>query len=67
MVTTQGSQDNLSAHEIEKRMKAAIRRAFSTPHSPTKKLAGKTERAKNQRESRAIRARRAKPEGDEAY
>lgn len=52
--------------EIERRMIAGIRRALDTPPSPTKDLVGKTERAKSQRESREIRARRAKPEGGEA-
>ena len=51
-----------SDEEIERRMAAGIRRALSTPPSPTKALIGKTERAKNQRESRAIRTRRTKPE-----
>jgi hypothetical protein len=46
-------------------MNAGIRRALNTPPSPTKNLVGKTERAKNQRESRAIKARRAKPKTDE--
>jgi hypothetical protein len=53
--------DELAEDEIERRMAAGIRRALNTPPSPTKDLIGKTERAKNQRESREIRARRAKP------
>jgi hypothetical protein len=61
-----GLQDDLSAEEIERRMNAGIRRALDTPPSPTKGLIGKSERAKIQRESREIRARRAKTKGDEA-
>jgi hypothetical protein len=53
----------LSDSEIETRMNAAVRRALNTPPSPTKELVGKTERAQSQRESRAIRNRRVKPEG----
>jgi len=53
--------DQRSDEEIERRMSAGIRRALSTPPSPTRELIGKTERAQNQRESREIRARRAKP------
>lgn len=56
----------LAGDEIEGRMNAGIRRALSTPPSPTKELVGKTERAKVQRKSRAIRARRSKPKGDGA-
>jgi hypothetical protein len=52
--------------EIERRMATAIRRALSTPHSPTKELVGKTERAKIQRESRELRGRRAAPKDGEA-
>jgi hypothetical protein len=52
--------------EVERRMDAAIRKALNTPPSPTKELIGKTERAKNQRESRAIKARRAKQKSGEA-
>jgi hypothetical protein len=55
-----------STEEIERRMVAGIWRALNTPPSPTKDLIGKTERAKNQRESRALRARRAKPKTAEA-
>jgi hypothetical protein len=55
-----------SDDEIERRMLAGIRRALSTPPSPTKDLVGKTERAKSQRESRAVRARQARPKSGEA-
>ena len=58
--------DELPSDEIERRMADGIRRALSTPPSPTKELIGKTERAKIQRESREIRARRSKPKGDGA-
>jgi hypothetical protein len=53
--------DDLTDDEIERRMNAAVRRALTTPPTPTKDLVGKTERAQSQRESRAIRARRTKP------
>jgi hypothetical protein len=63
-----GRREPVALHddEIERRMNAGIRRALSTPPSPTKELVGKTERAKIQRESRAIRARRSKPKGGAA-
>ncbi len=51
----------LSSHETEQRMDAAVRRALSTPPSPTRNLIGKTERAKSQRETKKIRAHRSKP------
>jgi hypothetical protein len=60
------ADDQLSQAEIERRMEAAIRRALHSPPSPTRELIGKTERAKVQRESRALKARRAKPKNDEA-
>jgi hypothetical protein len=44
--------EQLSAEEIQRRMEAGIRRALSTPHKPTKKLIGKTKRAKAQRKAR---------------
>jgi hypothetical protein len=50
-----------SAEEIARRRDAAIRRALNTPRKPNKELVGKTERAKSQRESRALRARRSTP------
>lgn len=56
-----------SEDEIAERMNAGIRRALNTPPSPTKHLIGKTERAKSQRESREIKARRSKPKGGEAF
>jgi hypothetical protein len=56
----------LPLDEIERRMNEGIRRALNTPPKPTKELVGKTERAKNQRESRELRARRAKPKSGEA-
>jgi len=52
------NSDEFSAEEIVRRRDAAIKRALSTPHRPTKELIGKTERAKAQREARA---RRSKP------
>lgn len=55
-----------SDDEIEHRMNAGIRRALSTPPSPTKSLVGKTERAKIQQESRDLKARQAKPKSGEA-
>ena len=58
--------DALSDEEIERRMSKGIRRALNTPPLPTKELIGKTERAKIQRESREIKARRTKPESGEA-
>jgi len=60
------ADDDLVPEEIERRMNYGIRRALSTPPKPTKELIGKTERAQSQRESREIRARRAKPKGGEA-
>ena len=59
------NRDELAPDEIARRMIAGIRRALDTPPSPTKNLVGKTERAKNQRESREVRARRAKPKSGE--
>jgi hypothetical protein len=53
--------ETLDSDEIKRRMNAGVRRALNTPPSPTKELIGKTERAQSQRESREIRARRAKP------
>jgi hypothetical protein len=50
-----------SEEEVLRRMEVGIRRALSTPRTPTKELVGKTERAQSQRESREIRARREKP------
>jgi len=47
--------------EIARRRDDAIRRAMSTPHKPLKERIGGTERAKSQRESRAIRARPKEP------
>jgi hypothetical protein len=52
---------DLSDEEIVRRRDAAIRRALNTPPKPTKELIGKTERAKAQRETRELRARRSKP------
>jgi hypothetical protein len=51
----------ISDDEIECRMTVGIRRALTTPRSPTKELIGKTERARSQSESREIRRRREKP------
>jgi len=59
------TSDEFDDDEITRRMNAGIRRALNTPHSPTKELVGKTERAQSQRESRA-RKRQAKPKGGEA-
>ncbi len=56
----------LSEGEIQRRMDEAVRRALNTPPTPTKELIGKTDRAKSQRESRKLRARRSKPKGGEA-
>jgi len=53
-------KDDYSAQEIERRMNAGIRRALGSPPSPTKSLVGKSERAQAQRETREIRANRAK-------
>jgi hypothetical protein len=50
-----------SDDEIDQRMNNAVRRALSTPPTPTKELVGKTERAQSQRESREIRECRKKP------
>ena len=54
-------KDEFSAQETEKRFTAALRRALTTAPTPTKELIGKTERAQNQRESRAIGAFRTTP------
>jgi hypothetical protein len=59
--------DDLPNEEIARRMNAGIRRALSLPHSSAKELIGKTERARNQRESREIRSRRTKPKSGEAF
>jgi hypothetical protein len=48
-------KDHLDELEITRRMDDAVRRALSTPPTPTKKLVGKTERAQSQRESRLLR------------
>jgi hypothetical protein len=53
--------DEFTDEEIARRRDDAIRRALNTPPKPLKEFVGKTERAQSQRESRAIRARRAKP------
>jgi hypothetical protein len=45
-----------SPAEIAKRRDDAIRRALNTPHSPTRDLVGKTERAKQMREAKRRRA-----------
>jgi hypothetical protein len=58
--------DELPPEEIARRRDGAIHRALNTPHKPTKELIGKTERAKAQRETKALRAHRSKPKGDEA-
>jgi len=55
-----------SDEEIVRRRDAAIRRALNTPHKPTKELVGKTDRAKAQRETKALRARRSRPKDGEA-
>lgn len=60
------TQSDLSDEEIERRMRAGIKRALSTPPTPAKELVGKTERAKSQKESREIRERQAKPKGGAA-
>jgi hypothetical protein len=65
MVASVGDR-NLSDDEIQRRMNDGIRRALKTPPSPTRELIGKTERAKVQRESREIKARRATPKKGEA-
>jgi hypothetical protein len=49
----------LTESEIAARMDSAVRRALNTPPTPTKELVGKTERAHSQRESRALRRKRA--------
>jgi hypothetical protein len=58
--------DELPDSEIQRRMDAGIRRALNTLPTPTKELIGKTERAKVKRETKAIRAKRAKPKIGEA-
>jgi hypothetical protein len=52
--------------KLRRRRDDAIRRALNTPRTPTKELIGRTERAKAQREMKALRARRSKPKGDAA-
>lgn len=54
-------ESEFSQEEIERRMNLAARRALNTPPMPVKDLIGKTERAQSQRESREIKAKRAKP------
>jgi hypothetical protein len=57
------SDNELSEDEIAQRMDAGVRRALSTPPTPTKELVGKSERARAQRETKQIRkTRRSKPE-----
>jgi hypothetical protein len=51
--------------QIITRRDDAIRRALNTPRTPARELVGKTERAQSQRESRVIRANRAKIKGPE--
>jgi hypothetical protein len=53
---------DLTPAEIAKRRDDAIRRALNTPHTPTKDLIGKTERARQMRETKR---RRAEQKGDE--
>jgi hypothetical protein len=55
----------LSPDEVQRRMERGIRRALSTPPSPTRNLIGRTERAHAQRETRKARANRAKREDGE--
>jgi hypothetical protein len=58
---TAGSQKaEFTDEEIARRRDDAIRRAMSTPPKPLKERIGKTERAQSQRESREIKATRAK-------
>jgi hypothetical protein len=47
------SGEPLDDAEIARRMEAGIRRALSTPPKPTRKLIGKTKRAKAMKKSRA--------------
>lgn len=54
-------EPQLTDAEIERRMNGALRRALSTPPTPTKDIVGKSERAKAQRESRVRKASRSKP------
>jgi hypothetical protein len=58
--------DEFHPEEIARRRDDAIQRALNTPHKPTKELIGKTERAKAQRETKALRAHRPKPKDGEA-
>jgi hypothetical protein len=51
--------EEFSPNEIADRMKNAVRRALTTPPTPTKELIGKTERAQSQRETKR-RKRQAK-------
>jgi hypothetical protein len=55
----------LTSEQIAKRRDEAIRRALSTPPTPTKALIGKTERAKQQRETKSLRSAQAKPKDGE--
>lgn len=64
-MTGRNTDPEFTDEEIERRMNHGIRRALSTPPKPTKELIGKTERAKIQRESREIKAHRAKPKSGE--
>jgi hypothetical protein len=56
--------EEFSPNEIADRMKNAVRRALTTPPTPTKALVGKTERAQSQRESRKLRISRGKSHPD---
>jgi hypothetical protein len=59
-------ETDFSVEEIARRRDAAIRRALNTPPKPAKELIGKTERARAQRHTKAIRARLTKPKDDAA-
>jgi hypothetical protein len=54
-------RDESPPEEIARRRDAATKRALNTPHKPAKELIGKTERAKSQRDTKALRARQSKP------
>jgi hypothetical protein len=56
--------EEFSPNEIADRMKNAVRRALTTPPTPTKELIGKTERAQSQRETKRMKRRAKGPPKD---
>jgi hypothetical protein len=56
--------EEFSPNEIADRMRNAVRRALTTPPTPTKELIGKTERAQSQRETKRMKRQAKGPPKD---